>query len=532
MQGTLALLTRALRYDMRNARTHLLRAAFMIPVILIVYVAETLGATRGAPGLFFFQPLTFLNFVLISLAGISLFSSSITEEKEEMTLGLLRMAGISPLALLLGKGTSRLFTAVLILSVQFPFTLLAVTLGGITRNQVFATYIALLAYMLLIANLGLFCSVFCSRSSRAALLTTICLAMMFLGPFLLDALWNVVLAFDVLADDSSLPSIVDTIFLWLTEISVWNRLGTISMSGFKESPFSTQVIVDCVAAALLFLASWVSFDWFNREEISAAPPRGLLPRLSHKPGGKRTGMPRPWKHPLAWKDYHFIAGGRRLAIAKFIAYLAICGMITGFAAIMAPNPSFEREEIAGLLTFVSLLGICLETSLMASRVFHDETKWHTLSNLVMLPISIRRMAYEKIAGCLWGLFPAATLFFAGAVCAPENFGTALTEIITQPWHWVWIAQLIMFWHLIAWGSLQIKWGALPLAIAIVLFGDFIAQVVIMTVILLLSTQSSPAFANDDFRLYLLPVALTVGQLLITAILHVGIGTQLKKQAAA
>ncbi|WP_146372102.1 ABC transporter permease [Symmachiella macrocystis] len=517
---------------MRNARTHLLRAAFIIPVILFVYFAATVGNSIGAPGLFFFRPLTYLNFVLISLAGISLFSSAITEEKEEMTLGLLRMAGISPLALLLGKGTSRLFTVVLILSVQFPFTLLAETLGGVTRNQVFATYVALLAYTLLIANLGLFCSVFCRRSSRAALLTTICLALMFIGPSLLDALWNVVLALDVLTDNSSLPAIVDNIFLWLTEISVLNRLGTISMSGFKESPFSTQVIVDSVAAALLFLASWVSFDWFNREEISAAPPRGLLPRLSRKPGGKRSGMPRPWKHPLAWKDYHFIAGGRRLAIAKFIAYIAICGMITVFAAILAPNPSFEREEIAGLLMSVSLLGICLETSLMASRVFHDETKWYTLSNLVMLPISIPRMAYEKIAGCLWGLLPAATLLFAGAVCAPGNFGTFLADIITEPWYWVWIAQLIMFWHLIAWGSLQIKWGALPLAIAIVLFGDFITQVVIMTVILLINSPSRNAFANGEFIEYLLPVALTVGQLLITAMLHVGIGTQLKKQAAA
>lgn len=532
MHGTLALLTRALRYDMRNARTHLLRAAFMLPVILFVYIAASVGNSIGAPGLYFFRPLTYLNFVLISLAGISLFSSAITEEKEEMTLGLLRMAGISPLALLLGKGTSRLFTAVLILSVQFPFTLLAETLGGITRNQVFATYIALLAYTLLIANLGLFCSVFCSRSSRAALLTTIGLALMFFGPSLLGALWSVVIALNVVTADSWLNLYVDKIFLWLTDISAFNRLGTISMSGFKESPFSTQVIVNSVAAALLFLASWLSFDWFNREEISAAPPRGLLPQLSRKPGGKRTGMPRPWKHALAWKDYHFVAGGRRLAIVKFIAYVVICGLFLGFAAIVAPNPSFERKDISALLIFVSLFGICLETSLMASRVFCVETKWHTLSNLVMLPISIPRMAYEKIAGCLWGLFPAAILFLVGAVCAPGNFGTALAEIITHPWYWVWIAQLIMFWHLIAWGSLQVKWGALPLAIAIVLFGDFITQVVIMTVIIFINSPSGSVFANDGFIVFALPVALTAGQLLITALLHVGIGTQLKNQAAA
>ena len=106
------------------------------------------------------------------------------------------------------------------------------------------------------------------------------------------------------------------------------------------------------------------------------------------------------------------------------------------------------------------------------------------------------------------------------------------EIITNLWHWVWIAQLILFWHLVAWGSLQIKWGALPLAIAIVLFGDFIAQISTMIAFVVLFGASGNSIPDERFILYVLPLFFTCGQLLLAALLHLGIGKQLHDQAAA
>jgi len=46
---------------------------------------------------------TYLNFCFITLGGVGYFATAITEEKEELTLGLLKMADIGPLTLLLGK---------------------------------------------------------------------------------------------------------------------------------------------------------------------------------------------------------------------------------------------------------------------------------------------------------------------------------------------------------------------------------------------------------------------------------------------
>ena len=100
-----------------------------------------------------------------------------------MTLGLLRMAGIGPLALLSGKSIPRMFGAVLLLSSQFPFTLLAITLGGVTIHQVTATYYSLLSYTLLLANVALFCSVVSRRTSGAAFATAAAIALFLFVPW-------------------------------------------------------------------------------------------------------------------------------------------------------------------------------------------------------------------------------------------------------------------------------------------------------------------------------------------------------------
>ena len=110
-----------------------------------------------------------------TLAGPLMFATCITEEKEEQTLGLLRMANVGPLSLLLGKLAPRLASALLILIVQFPFTLLAITLGGVGWSQVFAAFCTLLAHVFLIANVGLFCSVVGRRTGSAVGLCAILL---------------------------------------------------------------------------------------------------------------------------------------------------------------------------------------------------------------------------------------------------------------------------------------------------------------------------------------------------------------------
>ena len=151
-RGTFALVERSMRVDTRLARTHLIRLGFALLMLLFLVQVQVAFEKYSAPGRDVFRSICWVNFFLLNLAGISFFSTVITEEKEEMTLGLLRMAGISPVGILMGKVTPRLLGVILLLSVQLPFTFLAITLGGVAVNQILAAYVALLSFAVLLAG--------------------------------------------------------------------------------------------------------------------------------------------------------------------------------------------------------------------------------------------------------------------------------------------------------------------------------------------------------------------------------------------
>ena len=182
-QGLFALMNRSLQTEDRTVRTHIWRFLFVALSYAMLVGAQQSISWIGAPGLNVFRYMCFLNFICITLAGVSFFSVAITEEKEEMTLGLLKMAGVSPLSLLLGKSTPRLIAALVLLTAQLPFTMLAITLGGVSLYQVLAAYMCLFAYLVLVANVALFFSVICQRSRTAGLLTGVFLFFFFFGPF-------------------------------------------------------------------------------------------------------------------------------------------------------------------------------------------------------------------------------------------------------------------------------------------------------------------------------------------------------------
>ena len=179
----LALFERALRLEPRSAPVCWARAGLLGVILFVLFPIQSMAQVGwyGAPGLRFLQEMVWVNLVFITLAGLSYFASAITEEKEEMTLGLLRMTDLNPIAILLGKSTSRLIGALLLLLVQLPFVLLAVTLGGVSLPQILAAYGTLLTYMFLLCNLALLASVVFRNTSAAAAVSLFLLLFFLLG---------------------------------------------------------------------------------------------------------------------------------------------------------------------------------------------------------------------------------------------------------------------------------------------------------------------------------------------------------------
>src|SRR5688500_2933800 len=115
MTAILALFVRSLQQSVRQPGTYWLRAAFAAGVLFMWWIVQQHMAYAGAPGRAAFQLIIVLNYMVVILASCSFFVQAIGEEKEENTLGLLRMTNLSPLSILLGKAAGRLFIALLIL---------------------------------------------------------------------------------------------------------------------------------------------------------------------------------------------------------------------------------------------------------------------------------------------------------------------------------------------------------------------------------------------------------------------------------
>ncbi|QDT42951.1 ABC-2 family transporter protein [Gimesia alba] len=464
-QGTFALFNRALSVDFRLTRSHLFRFLFALLILFCLVSANLSSRVIGAAGLILFTQIIYLNFVFILMAGVSFFATAITEEKEEQTIGLLLMAGVNPISLLLGKSLPRLVTALLLLSVQFPFTLLAITLGGVTFSQVIAAYASLAVFLFCLSNLGLLCSVVCARSRAASTLVVISLAAFFWGVPLSKWAFDIMVQDRWVADGTFFVTSTNQVLDWLSQSSVLRQVHTILTSGFSESPWGIQFWSNLIVGILLFLLACLLFNRFALTEVSTSPARGMISKKKSwlfSPG-------RAWVNALMWKDFFFVNGGYGMSVIKFICYGAALLGLCSF--IQYTSRSYSYQEIGLTIFWTMLIVLLIEISLISARVFHVEVQWKTLVSTAMLPQSMSSIAYSKVSGCLLGLVPAALYLFIGTLLSLNEMAYDIGLILSEPSFWTICVEVLFFWHLTALLSTYIKWGALPLAFVLMWVGN-------------------------------------------------------------
>lgn len=521
-----ALFERSLRLETRSALMCWSRLGLLL--LIFLFLVPTFSMARlgwiGAPGLVFLEEMIWANLVFITLAGLSYFASAITEEKEERMLGLLRMTDLNPIAILLGKSTSRLVGALLLLLTQIPFVLLAVTLGGVGPLQIAASYATLLAYLFLLCNLALLFSVVFHNTATAAAFTLGVLVLFLFGHYWAAAIEGAFVAGGQLNPQGGVwPALTAIIDLW-RQATPSNRLSAIFRTGFPGPAIGFQVASNLALGILLFLLSWMLFDPCTREEKETAPFRlplfGRTTRRSRIPPGV-VGM-----RAVTWKDFTLISGGRFGLLLKF-AVIVLLVVLFNIIALESGNSSALTSKFEGpALIFTSLIVTAVFLALEASRLFRNEIRDKTLSSLVLLPVSVSELAYRKVAGCLAGTLPLLAGVGVGLLMFPDALSELLEAILKEPTVFfalvVLILQFVLFLHLVVFLSLIIKRGALPLAVAIhYLGGTFLTT--FMGIVF--SFGGSGGISAMLFMVGIICVVLTI-------LLHRGIGLRLIRSAAA
>lgn len=388
----LSLFHRSLISDNRQWQGYAFRFVMLIiiGVILTQVVAMSQYRMTFAIGKNFFQAVMVGNLVFVTILGITLCSTAITEEKDNSSLGLLLMTGISTMSLLMSKSFSKLLIAIMLIVMQLPFTLLAITLGGISLTQIFYAYVSLICYTILVANVALLFSVISSKSTISSSLT-----------------FTVLVTFNVLT-----PIWDSTSFL-----SPFVRINKIMSTAYSGGAFEINEICNLIFSLIFFTISYICFNHFSRSVtggIAFATPKVIK---KYKKGF--FSPKRAWNQAIIWKDFHFFTGG-------FATYgLFLCAailIITGYLAIYyndrASFPSIRTISSTVITTAIVLL--IVQVVFVGSTLFSKEVWDKTHSSLMMLPISLKAMAYKKVAGASLIFVPMLILLVIGFCMSNYN----------------------------------------------------------------------------------------------------------------
>lgn len=428
----------------RSIETHWVRFGLLI----VLYLAVCVGLYRStsfAVGLSLFHAQLLITAFYLSAHSIFGLSQAITEEREAETLGLMQLADISPWSIILGKMAAQFAEAGLLLAIQFPFTLVAITLGGVSRPQVIAASVTLATYLWLLAGIGIMASVTQSTGARAARLTGFIVFAYGLAPFI-DATFS------------------RQRFVWLHQtISLTYRLIEITESSFDQSPWSLPVAFGLIAGTGCLLWARFCFDsaGSRTEVISVMRPPVRTDRNS-----------RPvWSRPVVWREFVFLTGGWRWFSLRTVTHVS-----TPIVMSFTPFCDTVGRSFAWGAILSGVMAV-IDGTWSISRLFRDEIRDRTWSSLVMTPHSISRLALEKVCG--WGLgmlpcliFPYFYIVMAlltihgihqGADTVLELLGGALTIEVAA----------IAYLHLLVLMTLYVGWQATPLTLTLCFAAGFV-----------------------------------------------------------
>lgn len=451
--GVLALFGRSLRTDARSFYVQLMRGLPILVVYISILFTLSSSSRFGAPGLQMFRMLVWLNAIFAGLLSIGYFSTSISEEKEEDTLGLMQMAGISPLGILLGKVGGRVFQTLLLIAVQYPFTLLAVTMGGITPDQVWSAYVGVSACTFLFSGMGLLCSTVASRSRTASALMTLGIVAYIGIPLMASEVVR------YLQSRGMLTTFWAGIFDGVHNSSLYVRIGTILSSGFGESPCSVQVLTNIAGGIACYLLSWGVFGVCTQSPATERTTRGLL---AHPRGMLRWFSPgRPGHHPFAWTGFYFVGGGIGGFLLRIAAYLLLVAIGSLIALIRGWG---WDSTFASLLQHVGTTLLALDVAILASRTVQEEVHGQTLQSLIMLPRPVSQVIYAKLGGALLVSLPGVA--FLGLTLSFPHGLQNVNWYFNEHAGWFFFAHFVLAPHLAMVLSMYMRWGIVPLSVGL------------------------------------------------------------------
>jgi len=514
LSQTSAFLTRSIRQESRLLSHHLTRCG-MVLLMMYLLALQVLKSTRlGASGLDLISNVMNCCYGCLTLLGIMYFSAAITEEKEEETLPLLRMTGVRNFTLLLGKSLPRLAVVVLLILVAAPFLMLAVTLGGVVREQIIASVVGLMCYAFCLSQVGLFASTVSPNSGRAAS------GMFFLWVILEFGNWIFILLSFVFTEwqMNSLAMFSGKVADWLAERTFWNASSEYLMFDRGEAIWHAQMTYHLIAGAGFFLASLRLFERFNQHSIAQGAATSVVVRRGLTANQDSLPSPRCWDAAMAWKSWQFVGGGlfwfRLLLVGLPVLSVSIIVIIS---MMVGEYPPFETYGVS--LMVVGTASLVVVSGKLLGNVFNGEIYQQTLVSLCMLPKKRGAMLYQLATGLWPFLIPPVVCFGCGCLVlsfTERNFLSDTIDVLQEPWLWASLSWAVVTLHFGTLLSVYFRRGGMLVAIAVCWFLlPFMCGMMLAALSMFLRGPGP----GDDFFQYVVPVFLLIGHVAVCVVIQ-------------
>ena len=370
MNGQLALLKRAVLVDGRSLSNYL---SWLGGGIIIAFILFQIGGTPLFSGLTFLSTVTYINLFLITITGVIGFSSTITEEKEEATLELLLMTGITQKSLIFSKASARIIRGLFLTLSQLPFVIISIAFGGITLNQIFALYATFFSYIIFLAFFCTFFSAISKTTTLAAILSSSALFLLFICTSELNKPISYFNPFEVLSE--------------------------VLKNGFDSYWVPQQFISHIITALMFYFLSVRYFQSSPQSKLFF----GKKSRKSKEIKTTKCHRSRAWSNALCWKDFNFSYGGKAWWAWQ-------CLILTCLSFVFVSDyHSPDFEDFMGTLYMSACICLFMQLVFVAQGLISKEFKNQTHTALFTLPYEIKNILKSKIKAGFMATLPSLIL---------------------------------------------------------------------------------------------------------------------------
>ncbi|MCM8529134.1 MAG: hypothetical protein NE327_21610 [Lentisphaeraceae bacterium] len=359
----------AMLMDSRNGWYYGQRLAISLTVAMAVYTSHS--SMSGSKGLELLTFLFFCSLVLITFACISIFSSAVTDDKENGVLPLIMMTGTPSFSYISSKFFTKFLQLLSLLLIMVPPTLFAITLGGVVTSQVIDLYIYLIIWLFFIGAVSFWPSVLFQSRKEASIISAIVLTTLI-----------VIIFFSGYSPFFRLSQILDTTPLPVhsfREIYVYLFIGILSLlSTVKNLHFGT-----------LFPISFID-DYLERMKISRF--KGQIEDYA----GEKIIIRTPRTLPIMAKDKYLVPY-KSIFTENPVTLVAIGAIVLATAPI-----SF----VVGYIWLIA--SPLIYTWKRIIQVISLEIENQTFTSLMALPMSNEELLDSKIQSAC--LYPAKISF--------------------------------------------------------------------------------------------------------------------------